>query len=156
MATGLLRRCVVLGLLLSAAACYVFPYTPLYVKTIGKWDHERGDLACYYALWVALDTSLVLAAVVSAGEDAQRNASPSKVGHHCLAQCSRRFTLVRRLMILDSMWLLVPRISQISAYCRLVSPPPARPAASAESTGRNRFQRPCAFASFFRDVCRNC
>ena len=50
----------------------------------------------------------------------------------------------------NSAWQLVPMISQISAYCRFVSPPPttlwSTPATAAESTGRKRFHRPCAFA----------
>ena len=66
---GQLRRTVVLGLLAFATACYVMPnITPLYNATIAVWNKERGDLACYYAVWVALDTSVVLAAVVSAGD----------------------------------------------------------------------------------------
>ena len=74
----LLRRVVVVGLLAIAMACFLMPYTPLYALTIAVWNKERGDSAWYFAVWVAVDTSVVLAAVVSAGDVAPVVAPPAR------------------------------------------------------------------------------
>ena len=60
------RNALVTCLLALAVACYVAPYTSLYDRYISVWDHAAGDLRYYYAIWVAVLVSFVLAAVVAA------------------------------------------------------------------------------------------
>ena len=115
----LLRRMVVIGLLAFAMACFLMPYTPLYALTIAVWNKERGDSAWYFAVWVALDTSVVLAAVVSAG-DVAPVVSPSarivkqrsRYRHAFAFARSMRHRLrclrAKHASSLESRWLLVP------------------------------------------------
>ena len=112
----LLRRMVVIGLLAFAMACFLMPYTPLYALTIAVWNKERGDSAWYFAVWVALDTSVVLAAVVSVGGVVSPSARIVK--QH--SRYRNAFALARRMRhrlrclrakhasSLESRWLLVP------------------------------------------------
>ena len=112
----LLRRMVVIGLLAFAMACFLMPYTPLYALTIAVWNKERGDSAWYFAVWVALDTSVVLAAVVSAG-DVTPVVSPSARTVKQQSRYRSAFALAQRMLRcfrtkhapnFESRWLLVP------------------------------------------------
>ena len=108
-----MRRTVVIGLLVLALACFLMPYTPLYALTIGLWNEARGDRAWYFALWVALDTSVVLAAVVSAGDVALPSARIAKQHsryRNVLAFARRRMRCLRakHAWSFESRWLFVP------------------------------------------------
>ena len=116
---GSVRRSLVRCLLLCAPWCYIFPYTPLYSLTIRVWDHAIGSNAWYYLIWVVLDTSLVLAACVSAGEEDDKVAAPQKTQRlRCSEWIWRRCSLLRRGLawlraavarqVFESMWLLLP------------------------------------------------
>ena len=105
----MLRRVVVIALLACATCFFLVPYTPLYALTIAVWNQQSGDSRWYFALWVGLDTSVVLAAVVSAGDVAPVAVSPPS----CTEQHSRGLrcscsAVARRVTGFDSMWLLAP------------------------------------------------
>ena len=90
----LLRNALVTWLLTQAVACYVAPYTPLYDRYIRVWDNAAGDLRYYYAVWVTVLVSFVLASglgIECEGQTGAAGQTPQTPWHQATAPHRKAF-----------------------------------------------------------------